>query len=103
MAENLENKALDTEEPVNVPYVVFESAQARLERIIHRLWAVVIALIILLVATNATWLWYESQFEDVVTETYTSETDGGGTAIVNRDGEVHYGESDLHKDEKASP
>lgn len=67
-----------------VPYIVHEADMARAERTIKRLWALVLVVILLLVGTNAGWLWYESQFE-IVTETTTQEvwqeTDNGG---VNR-------------------
>jgi len=76
---------------------------ASLERTIKRLWIVIIILIALLAATNGAWLYYESQFTDVVEETYTAETDAGGTAIVNRDGDVRFGESDVHQDDAQSP
>lgn len=74
------------------------------ERTIKRLWIIIILLIVLLVGTNAMWLHYERQFANEVTETYTSEADGGGLAIVNRDGSVvNYGESDLYPDNETSP
>lgn len=63
---------------------------SRMERIVKRLWVVVILLIVLLVGSNAMWVVYESQFsKEVTTETYTAETDGGGTAIANGSGEVN--------------
>ena len=44
---------------------------ARLECVIKRLWLLVLALIILLCASNAAWIWWESQFDEVKTvETY---------------------------------
>ena len=86
----------------HVPYIVHEASMARMERIIKRLWIVVVILIVALVGTNLAWTLYESQFETIVTETYTSESDDGGIAIVNRDGEVNYGESYLHAYEEAS-
>ena len=62
---------------------------SRMERIVKRLWVVVILLIVLLVGSNAMWVVYESQFsKEVTTETYTAETDGGGTAIANGSREV---------------
>ena len=70
-----------------VPYIVHEAAMARQERTVKKLWIVVILLIVLLVATNAGWVWYESQWE-VVETTVESQTDGGGTAIANADGSV---------------
>lgn len=62
---------------MQVPYIVHEAAMARQERTVKRLWIVVILLIVLLVATNAGWIWYESQWE-VVETTVESQTDGGG-------------------------
>lgn len=74
----------------NVPYVVHEAAMARAERAARRMWAVIILLILMLVGTNGAWLWYESQFEDVVTSTTKIEADAedGGNAIANADGSV---------------
>ena len=60
--------------PENVPYIVHESAQARMERVSRRLWITVILLIVLLVGTNGAWLWYESQFETI---TVGQELTGG--------------------------
>ena len=51
------------------------------ERVIKRLWIVIILLIVLLVASNGAWLWYESQWETVESTTQEVEqiTDGGGS------------------------
>ncbi len=74
-----------------VPYIVHESAMARQERTIKRLWILLILIISLLVATNGAWIWYESQWEDVVVE---QEVDTGeGDAFVAGVGDVNYGES----------
>lgn len=81
----------------NKPQYSIDIIAAFAERTIKRLWIAVILLIVLLVGSNIAWLIYEAQFTDEVTETYTSETSDGGTAIINRSGEVYYGESDLHK------
>ena len=61
--------------PENVPYIVHESTMARMERQIKRLWIAVLVLIVMLVATNGAWIWYESQFSDIVT-TIEAEQDG---------------------------
>lgn len=58
------------------------------ERTVKRLWVTIILLIAMLVATNGAWLYYDSQYEDVVTETYTATTEDGGNAIANGGGEV---------------
>ena len=70
---------------------VFESAMAMAERTIKRLWIVVILLIVLFVGTNAAWIVYEKQFEDVEVMIHQeSEADGNGVAL-NANGEVYYG------------
>lgn len=67
-----------------IPYIAHESEMARLERVIKRMFILIIILILLLFGTNAGWLWYESQFEDVETKV-TQELDSGegGDAIIN--------------------
>lgn len=82
--------------PENVPYIVHESSLARMERINRRLWIALILVICLFVATNAGWIWYESQFVEE-SWTYEATTDNGGTAIANGEGEVYYyGESESY-------
>lgn len=76
--------------PENVPYIVHESVMARMERIIKRLWITVILLIALLVASNGAWLWYESQFEDVVV---TQENADGYNNYIGNDGDINNGET----------
>lgn len=79
----------------SVPYIVHESSMARMERIVKRLWVVVIILIALLFATNAAWIYYESQWETVTTtvdQNVTQETDGGGNNQFI--GGSYYGEAD---------
>ncbi len=61
-----------------VPYIVHESAMARNERTIKRLWILLIMTVALLVGTNGAWLWYESQFDVVETTEVTQEADGNG-------------------------
>ena len=46
----------------SVPYIVHEASMARIERQAKRLWITVLALIVILVATNGVWIWYESHF-----------------------------------------
>ena len=58
-----------------IPYFCHEGDMARAERTIKRLWILCILLIILLVGTNAAWIYYENSFEDVVT--VTQEANGG--------------------------
>ena len=53
--------------PKDVPYIVHEVAVARLERVIKRMWVLVLSLIILLVASNGAWILWESQYQTIET------------------------------------
>lgn len=69
----------------DVPYVVFESELARLERIIHRQFVLLVIAVLLLVGTNAYWIYYESKFQEITTTEVTQDLDSGdgGDAIIN--------------------
>ena len=69
----------------DIPYIAFEAALARLERTIRRLWILAIILVGLLLATNAGWIWYESQFETVSIEAEQDATDGGTNYAIGGD------------------
>ena len=60
-----EKRRVIAQTPKDVPYIAHESAVARLERVIKRLWVLVLVLIVLLAASNAAWLYYESSFEEI--------------------------------------
>lgn len=69
----------------DVPYIVLESVICRLDRVIKRLWIVILILVFLLLGTNLAWLYYESQFEEVTqTTTVEQSTESGkGDATIN--------------------
>ena len=74
-----------------VPYIAYESTMARMERANKRSFIIIIILIIALIATNAGWVIYESQFETVETSTQIeAKQDGDGINIVGG-GDVSYG------------
>ena len=79
-----------------IPYYVAESMADRQANTIKRLWIMCILLIVLLVGTNALWLWYESQWEYVeTTETVEQDIDaelGDGDFTVIGIGD-NYGKS----------
>lgn len=82
---------MENKEQAMIPYFVHEGDMARLERTVKRLWILCIIIFAALVVTNAGWIWYESQYVDVITtETYESDADFGGVAIANGSGEVNY-------------
>ena len=76
-----------------IPYLAYDEALAKFERVNKRSWIVTIILIVLLFLTNGAWLYYESQWETVSTTSITQESnaEGGGTAVVNNGGDVNYG------------
>ncbi len=82
-----------THRPDPVPFAVHESAMARMERTIRRLWILLILLVVLLVGSNALWIWYEAQFEKVEV---TQENEDGYNSFIGNDGDIYNGETD-HK------
>ncbi len=85
----------EKKQPVEpVPYIAHESAMARMERTIKRLWILLILVVCLLVATNGAWIWYESQWEVVETTEITQENDGGYNNYIGNDGDIYNGEAD---------
>lgn len=79
---------MEKEKPSSIPYIAFEGEMARMERIIKRLVILAVVELLLLFGSNFAWIYYENQFEDVVTTIEADATDGGN-AIINRDGEVN--------------
>ena len=74
-----------------VPYFVHEGDMARLERTNKRQFIIILVLIFALIGSNIGWIYYESQFEDVVTTTeIEASQDGSGVNIVGG-GDVNYG------------
>ena len=81
---------MEERENVSVPYLVHEGVLARMERTIKRLWVLCIVLIVLFVGTNAGWLYYESQWEDVIV---TQENADGYNNYVGNDGDIYNGKT----------
>ena len=69
-----------------VPYIVHEGMMARAERTAKRLWITILLLIVLLVGTNAGWIWFESQFQYYqTTQEVTQESDYGDNSFIGGD------------------
>lgn len=79
-----------TKRPDAVPYMVHESAMARMERTVRRLWILLIILAVFLVGSNALWIVYESQFETVEV---TQENEDGYNSFIGNDGDIYNGET----------
>lgn len=87
---------LDVTQPIpadyNIPYFVHADDMNKMDMSHKRIekWILAFAIVIFIafVGTNAYWIWYENQFEDVtVTE---NSQDGSGMNIMSG-GDVNYG------------
>ena len=95
----------------SIPYYAHEGMMARMERTIKRLWVLCIILIALLAITNGAWIWYENQFEEVVTtseitQDVTQESDeNGSNTFVGGDmyGETKSETNSQNNDEAPKP
>lgn len=75
----------------DVPYIAHESAQARQERTIKRLWILCIIMFLAFVISNTAWVYYENQFTETSVEIEADQQadNSGNNYIVNGD----YGET----------
>lgn len=80
-----------TENTDNLLYITYESAMARMERANKRNFIIIIILILALIATNAGWIIYESQFETVETTTQIEAEQSGADVNIVGGGDIHYG------------
>lgn len=89
------SEEFDRKETVeSVPYIVYESAEARHERSNKRTLIALVIAIVLFFINNLTWIWYINQYDFA---NYEVSTDSGGNAYYNElvgDGQINYGESD---------
>lgn len=81
-----------------VPFVVHENLRAQMDLHARRLVRVIVLLIVLLVGSNALWLWHDRMYavERTITE-IEQDTDGGGNNYVvggNFNGEAEDQEND---------
>ena len=88
-----EKRKVISQTPKDVPYIIHEGAPARLERIIKRMWVLVLSLIILLVASNGARIWWESKYQTFETTTTQENAEGYNTDIGN-DGDIVNGNAD---------
>ena len=88
-----EKRRVTAQTPKDVPYIAHESAVARLERVIKRLWVLALVLIVLLAASNAAWIWWESQYQTIET-TITQENADGYNNYIGNDGDIVNGNAD---------
>lgn len=79
--------------PEPIPYIAYESAMARNERMVKRLIVCLAISIIMIVVSNLAWL-YVWQLYDYTSDTVTVDSkDGGNANYIGKDGNVYNGES----------
>ena len=86
---------------VNVPYVVYESAQNRMEQINKRLLIALIITVILVFISNLAWLYAWCQYDYSSEETSNEVTVDGKDGIANyigNDGDINNGISESEED-----
>lgn len=84
-----------------VPYIVFESAQARSERHIKRITIALIVAVILIFLSNALWLnaWMQYDYVGYDDSNEITVDAGSGTAnYIGNDGDITNGENNSEKD-----
>lgn len=86
-------KSCESNKP-NVRQYDIDLLSAMAERTIKRLWIVVLVLIIALIGTNGAWLYYQSQFEEIVTTEVVQENADGYNNYIGNDGDIVNGETD---------
>lgn len=80
----------------DVPYIAHESAQARQERTIKRLWILCIVIFLAFVISNGAWVYYDSQFETSITKIQAEQdAQGGNNYVVNG----NYGETESNNND----
>lgn len=74
---------------IDVPYIVFESEVARLERTIRRLVILAIVSVALTFASNIAWIWFIGQYDFEATT--TTQNAKGNANYIGQDGEITNG------------
>lgn len=80
-----------------IPYIAYEIAEAKNERLIKRLIIALIITIILMFITNIFWI-YEFCSYDYLTEETTVDADCGTANYIGQDGDIVYGTNNSKKE-----
>ena len=82
-----------------VSYYVHENLRAQMVSSNTKWFILVLVLVILLVVTNALWLYRETQFVTESTEIEVRTEDGGNANYIGNDGDIYNGEHQSEEDE----
>lgn len=75
-------------EQKTIPYIVLEASEARHERIEKRLIIALVMVVIMMFATNALWLYHESQY-DYETEDVELRSETGNSNYIGVSGDIN--------------
>lgn len=100
--DGCKNKVYTEEEKMmTVPYIAHQSAAARQERQIRRMWIALVVAVALVFASNAIWLYAWMQY-DYESYTYDVFADGDGNAnFIGQDGNTYNGGTNSSEAENA--
>lgn len=93
--DGCKNKVYTEEEKMlTVPYVVHQSAAARQERQIRRMWIALIVAIALMFFTNMIWVGVFSSYDySSTTEEIIVDAEDGNANYIGQDGNIYNGEN----------
>jgi hypothetical protein len=83
----------EEEKMMTIPYIAHQSAAARQERQIRRMWIALLIAISLVFTSNAIWLYAWTQY-DYSSEEIIYQQDGQGTNVIGDSNEVNNGTED---------
>ena len=97
---------LDESNPIpadyQIPFFVHQDDMNRLDHSHKRVekWLIILCIIIFIafVGTNAYWVWYEQQYQDVVVTETTQ--DGNGVNVIGTSGDIDYGTKEKDSEDK---
>lgn len=75
-------------------FLPYESAVSALERTVRRLWILCIIIVVLLVGTNAYWIYNWSQYDAVATDTMITQDLKSGNESDITNGDVTIGKTE---------
>ena len=82
------------EDKRNVPYVLYESQQARNERTVKRLVIALIIVTLLMFVTNILWLHTLKQYNHESGDAIIVDSNSGPANYIGDDGDIYNGQTD---------
>jgi hypothetical protein len=91
--DGCKNRVYTEEEKImTIPYIAHQSAAARQERQIRRMWIALIVAVALVFASNAIWLYAWMQYDYSSEEIIVDAEDNGNANYIGQDGNIYNGQ-----------